>query len=151
MDEVIVRLCTREDLPSVVDLMKELREVAHGEQVSLNDVNKVFEIMETLPEIYLNMVAEISGRVVGFISVIFYKTVFHKGGTALINELIITESERGKGIGELLVQRAENEARRRGLDEIEVGTEKTNEAAQKFYRKCGFDEEYVLMGKEFES
>ncbi len=41
------------------------------------------------------------------------------------------------------------EARRRGMDEIEVGTEKTNLAAQRFYRRVGFDEEYVLLGEDF--
>ncbi len=38
----------------------------------------------------------------------------------------------------------------RGLDELEVGTEKTNQGAQRFYQKCGFDQEYVLLGMEFD-
>ena len=150
LSEITVRLCTMDDLPSVVALMNELREVAHGEEINFGDVSKVFLEMAKLPEVYLNMVAETSGKVVGFISVIFYKTVFHRGGTALINELIVTQTERGKGIGQLLVQTAKGQALNRGLDEIEVGTEKMNEAAQLFYRKCGFDQEYVLLGMEFE-
>ncbi len=107
--------------------------------------------METLPQIYLNLVAEISERVVGFISIIFYRTVFHKEGTALINEPVVTNSERGKGIGHALVQRAKEEALSRGLDEIEVGTENTNQAAKRFYQKNGFDLEYVLMGMKFDT
>ena len=150
MSEVIVRLCITDDLPSVVVLMDELQEVAQGDKVNLRDISKVFSEMEKLPEVYLNIVAEISGKIVGFISVIFYRTVFHKGGTALINELIITQAERGKGIGGLLVKMAQDEALDRGFDEIEVGTEKTNTLAQGFYRKCGFDKEYVLLGMEFE-
>ena len=106
LSEITVRLCTMDDLPSVVALMNELREVAHGEEINFGDVSKVFLEMAKLPEVYLNMVAETSGKVVGFISVIFYKTVFHRGGTALINELIVTQTERGKGIGQLLVQTA---------------------------------------------
>ena len=150
MSEVIVRLCITDDLPSVVVLMDELQEVARGDKVNFRDISKVFSEMEKLPEVYLNIVAEISGKIVGFISVIFYRTVFHKGGTALINELIITQAERGKGIGGLLVKMAQDEALDRGFDEIEVGTEKTNALAQGFYRKCGFDKEYVLLGMEFE-
>lgn len=150
MSEIIIRLCTRDDLPAVVGLMAELREVARGEEVNISDVSKAFSEMERRPEVYLNLIAEIAGKVVGFISVIFYRTLFHKGGTALINELIITRTERGKGLGRHLVQKVKEEALKRGLDELEVGTEKTNEAAQRFYRKCGFDEEYVLLGMEFE-
>jgi len=35
------------------------------------------------------------------------------------------------------------------INEIEVGTEKGNAAAQRFYRNSGFDVEYVLFGMEF--
>ncbi len=35
------------------------------------------------------------------------------------------------------------------MDEIEVGTETDNAAARRFYKKNGFDEEYVLLGMEF--
>ena len=148
MSEVTVRLCTADDLPAIVLLMEELREVTRGDEIHIRDVSKVFSEMERLPEVYLNLVAEVGGKVVGFISVIFYKTVFHKGGTALINELIVTQAERRKGIGKLLVQAVRDEAIKRGLDEIEVGTERTNEVAKGFYRKCGFDEEYVLLGMD---
>lgn len=151
MSVIEIRLCKQSDLPNVISLMNELKEVASsGHQLELENVQTIFSDMEKLPEIYLNLVAEVSGKVVGFISMIFYKTIFHKGGTALINELIITQSERGKGIGHSLVQRAKEEALARGLDELEVGTEKTNEAAQQFYRKCGFNQEYILIGMEFD-
>lgn len=148
MSQVSMRLCSKDDLPRVVALMNELREVARGDEVRVPDVSRAFLEMENLPDVYLNVVAEISGIVVGFISVIFYKTFFHKGGTALINELIITQEERGKGIGQLLVKKAIEAASARGMDEIEVGTERTNEAAQRFYSKCGFDEEYLLLGMD---
>lgn len=150
MSEVIIRLCERDDLSDVVKLMNELREVAQGDEIAFRDVNKIFTEMEPRPELYLNVVAEISGKVVGFISAIFYRTVFHKGGTALINELIITQAERRKGIGKRLVQMVQEEALKRGFDEVEVGTERANEGAQGFYRRCGFNEEYVLLGMEFE-
>lgn len=151
MSVVEIRECKLDDLPEVILLMNELKEVASGgDQIEPENVRTIFLEMEKFPEIYLNLVAEVSGKVVGFISIIFYRTVFHKGGTALINELIITNSERGKGIGHSLIQRAKEEALARRLDEIEVGTEKTNLATQRFYRKNGFDEEYVLMGMEFE-
>lgn len=146
-----IRQCKEEDLLEVVALMKELQEVASGgEHITIENVRRIFMKMKELPEIYMNLVGEISGTIVGFISIIFYKTVFHKGGTALINELIITESQRGKGIGQSLIEKAKKEALKRGLDEIEVGTEKTNYSAQQFYRKCGFNEEFVLLGMEFE-
>ena len=38
---------------------------------------------------------------------------------------------------------------RRGMYDIEVGTEKTNLKAIDFYKSIGFDEEYILLGREF--
>lgn len=49
-----------------------------------------------------------------------------------------------------MIDEAINVARVRGMDEIEVGTERENSGAQRFYRRCGFDEEFVLLSKEFE-
>lgn len=150
MSCVTVRNCRYEDLTFVINLMHELKEVAStNSDFVKEDMIEIFNEMERKPEIYLNIVAEVNGMVVGFISVIFYKTLYHKGGTALINELVISNNYRGKGIGRLLVEKVKEEALKRGMDELEVGTEITNKRAQSFYKKCGFDEEFVLLGMEF--
>ena len=102
------------------------------------------------PEIYSNYVATENDKIVGFLSIVFYKTFLHKGGTALINELVVAEAHRNKGIGRRLIQKAIQSAKSRGMDEIEVGTEISNTIAQNFYKKVGFNEEHVLLGREFE-
>lgn len=150
METFIIRPCKSADLPAVLELMKELAEVAHGECApDLATMTQVFEHMQNAPAFYLNLVAEVEGRVAGFMSLIFYKTVFHRGGTALINELVLGRTFRGRGIGTALIERAKKEALDRGLDELEVGTESSNTGALSFYRKCGFESEYVLLGLEF--
>ena len=88
-------------------------------------------------------------RVVGVLSMVLYKTLLHVGGTALINELVVSRSFRGRGIGGKLIERAVSEARERGMEEIEVGTEQDNNSARRFYSSVGFDREYVLFGREF--
>ncbi len=93
--------------------------------------------------------AAIRLTVIGFLSAVFYETPFHDKGTCLINELIVDADRRGAGVGRALVETAKAEARRRGMDEIEVGTEKTNLAAQRFYQRVGFDEEFVLLSQDF--
>jgi GNAT superfamily N-acetyltransferase len=80
---------------------------------------------------------------------IFYKTLFHHGGTALINELVVIQAIHGRGIGQALVAKARDEALARGMDEIEVSTEYENLPARSLYKKCGFEQEYVLLGLEF--
>jgi GNAT superfamily N-acetyltransferase len=147
---IAVRDLEEKDLPAVVDLLCQLAEHAGGGQVDPRrvDARRIFALMRGAPEVYANWIAESDGRVVGFLSVVFYCTLFHPGGTALINELVVDRGARGQGVGGLLVRRAEQEAIRRGMDELEVGTERANAAALRFYRTRGFGEEYILLGKE---
>jgi ribosomal protein S18 acetylase RimI-like enzyme len=49
------------------------------------------------------------------------------------------------------MQTAITEALARDMDEIEVGTEEDNQAAQAFYSRAGLNERYVLLGMEFET
>ena len=49
----------------------------------------------------------------------------------------------------MLIQKAVEIAKQKGMDELEVGTEKENKTAQSFYKKNGFDTEYVLFGNIF--
>jgi GNAT superfamily N-acetyltransferase len=147
---VTIRVCGRGDLPVVIELMRQLSEnAAAASDFDLALVQNIDEDMARCPAVYLNYVAEDEGAVVGFLSLIFYKTFFHRGGTALINELVVDRAHRDRGIGGALIEAAVREARARGMDEIEVGTERENAAAQRFYHRHGFDEEYVLLGTDF--
>ena len=149
-EQTPVRPCILEDMPAVADLITQLaKNSGIDKEFQAEQFARMFKKMQSQPEMYANYVYIIDGKVVGFISVVFYQTFFHRVGTAQVNELIIDEQFRGKGIGQALMKAAELEARRRGMDELEVGTESDNLAAQKFYRKYGFDEEYVLFGMEF--
>lgn len=49
------------------------------------------------------------------------------------------------GLGRTRIQAAVQAAHDRGMNEIEVSTEITSQV----YRAAGFDQEYVLMGLEF--
>jgi ribosomal protein S18 acetylase RimI-like enzyme len=149
----VVREMLPPDLGQVRTLLAELAAyTAHGD-VNRGEADRegILAAMTRMPDIYSNWVAVEGARVVGFLSLVFYKTLFHAGGTALINELVVAGDRRGRGIGRALVARAAGEAQARGMDEIEVGTEKGNAAAQSFYRAVGFDEEYVLLGMEFDA
>ncbi len=147
---ITIRPCKKEDLPAVVELMQQLGEFARSDnQFKLDHFQQLLDVMNANPASYHNLVCEVDGQVCGFLSLVFYSSFFHRVGTALINELVIDSSQRGLGLGRQLIEAAVAEARARGMDEIEVGTEETNQAAQQFYKKCGFTEEYVLLGMEF--
>ncbi|MHB0887026.1 MAG: GNAT family N-acetyltransferase [Bacillota bacterium] len=147
---VVVRECRPDDAKDIADLLNDLMAVAHGDRpVTTARVESYFRHCAAHGEMYANFVAEESGRAVGFLSAVFYQTPFHDKGTCLINELIVDADYRGLGVGRALVESARDEAKRRAMDEIEVGTEKDNLDAQGFYKHIGFDEEFVLLGEDF--
>jgi ribosomal protein S18 acetylase RimI-like enzyme len=147
---VVYRLCEPGDARDVAGLLRQLQE--HASTAELPDESRLAAILAEMTgrrEVYWNLVAAVpAGRVVGFLSMVAYRTLFHAGGTALINELVVHRDYRGRGIGRELVRRAVSEAEGRGMDELEVGTEQTNTAARRFYAACGFDQEYVLLGRD---
>jgi GNAT superfamily N-acetyltransferase len=89
-----------------------------------------------------------SDFVVGLLSMVCYRKYLHASGTALINELVVHSDYRNAGIGAALISRAFEEADARGMDEMEVGLLRENRSANRFYKRNGFDEEYILLGRE---
>ncbi|HTX73296.1 MAG TPA: GNAT family N-acetyltransferase [Rectinemataceae bacterium] len=139
------------DLAQVVALLQELNEALGEDQVlDLETVKEHYLSMRNQGETYESYVFEEHGRVLGFLSIVFYRSVYHRQGTALVNELVVTRRERGRKIGEALLQRAIDRARERGMDELEVGVMKDNVDAIAFYKRQGVTEEYLLLGMEFD-
>jgi ribosomal protein S18 acetylase RimI-like enzyme len=144
-----IREARPEDLEAIALLLDQLKEVTalHG-PVERATVKNSYKTMLHSPEFYRSYLAVEGQRIVGLVSLVLYKTLLHAGGTALINELVVSEAARGRGVGRRLVQKAMAVAREQGMDEIEVGTETDNVIARRFYRPVGFDQEYVLRGRE---
>ncbi len=139
------------DLESILALLAQMPG-ASGQWAGDVGARDVIEDMLARPAFYMNRVAcrEDDGRVIGFLSVVFYKSLLHKGGSALINELVVDGRERGKGVGRALLEEAIAEARARGMDEIEVSTFFGNDTAIRLYRSAGFTEEYLMLGMELD-
>jgi len=144
-----IRNWKEEDLDEITTLMNELAESLKDDDylISEETVRKLFKDMNN--SIYESYVYETDNRIVGFISLVFYKSIFHREGTALINELIVKEEYHNKGIGKDLLHYAIKRSLERGMDEIEVGVMQENLKAIEFYKRNGLTDEYLLLGKDF--
>jgi ribosomal protein S18 acetylase RimI-like enzyme len=139
------------DIESITSLLNQLsKDLGENETYKSKNVKKHFIEMSKDQNTYEAFVYIKDKLIIGFISIIYYKSVFHKVGTALINELIVVSDYRNMGIGKELIDFSIKKAKMKKMDEIEVGVMKENVGAVKFYKKNGFDEEYLLLGKDFE-
>jgi GNAT superfamily N-acetyltransferase len=82
-------------------------------------------------------VAEADGTVVGWLHV-FASVRLESVATAEIGGLIVDQAQRGKGVGERLVEEAEGWAQRLGLSRIRVRTRATRTEAHRFYAREGY-------------
>jgi GNAT superfamily N-acetyltransferase len=85
-------------------------------------------------------VAELDGELVGLVGIHVSHSLEYDGTVAKVSEIVVDEAHRGRGIGAQLMQRAEDEARRRGCVLLFLTTAERREDAHRFYRKLGFEE-----------
>jgi len=68
--------------------------------------------------------------------------------TLFVYEIEIAEGQRGKGYGRAAMLLAEDEARARGLRQVQLNVFGGNDVARGLYRSLGYRENAVLMTKE---
>lgn len=90
------------------------------------------------------LVAEVDGRVAGFVS-LGTRTHFTGELDAYVGELVVAEAHEGRGVGRSLVAAAEVWARERRLPRITLETGAANVRARRFYAALGFTEEDIRL------
>jgi GNAT superfamily N-acetyltransferase len=65
-------------------------------------------------------------------------------------DVFVDPTGRGRGLGREAMQLAEEEARRRGLDRVELNVFGGNEVARRLYGSLDYEEIAVMMGKQVE-
>ena len=82
------------------------------------------------------LVVQDGARIVGAAAVLVYATpAFVK---ARIEDVVVDEQSRGKGVGEALVRRCLEVARERGAEIVELQSARWREAANRLYPRLGF-------------
>ena len=138
------------DLPRVKTLLQELIDsMEDTEGFDIEQSLKNYRNLLNDAEYYI-LTAKDKNELLGLVSFTTRKTLLHPAPCGLIDEMIVSQTVRGKGIGNQLVLAAIEECRKLGCCEIEVSTEKSNSAARRFYKSCGFEEEAVLLEMDLE-
>src|ERR1035437_65930 len=133
------------DLPSIKLLLEELMEVMEDTagfdlEQSVNNIHKLMQ-----DPAHHMLVARDQSNILGLVNFTTRKTIMHPGPSGLIDELVVTKTSRGAGIGKQLVLAAVDKCRELGCCEVEVSTEKSNKHARKFYGTLGFEENAVFL------
>ena len=86
------------------------------------------------------IVALEKGNVLGYASIHYIKKITRKSG--IIEDVVVKENQRGKGIGKLLVNNLIEKAKKNNCDKIILSSSEKN---LKFYEKLGFQKNEFEM------
>jgi GNAT superfamily N-acetyltransferase len=138
-DTTRIRDARPEDWEAVAELLRQLgRPAALGtdDEEELRDVYAEFLARSDATA----LVAEADGRVVGFCDLLFLPRLNFAGPQAWIPDLVVTEGERGRGIGAALLSHAEDVARDRGCWSVFLSSANWRTRSHDFYRREGWDQ-----------
>ncbi|RFU42323.1 GNAT family N-acetyltransferase [Actinomadura logoneensis] len=151
------REATRDDLPWIVRLLANDPIAAGRESLGGEDEAGVagggvpapylaaFEAIEKDPNNSV-VVAELGGEIAGCLQLTYIPGLTYTGGErAQIEGVRVAAEQRGRGIGQLMVGWAIEQARARGCRLVQLTTDRQRPESIRFYQKIGFRPSHMGM------
>ena len=140
------------DLPAIVDLLADdSMGAARERSADMAPYERAFAAIDADPS-HLLVVGElvppgaVDGPVVATFQLSFLPGLSRQGAwRSQIEGVRVAGSIRGQGIGNVMVQWAIDESRRRGCSMMQLTTHKSRTAAHRFYERLGFDASHEGM------
>ena len=129
----------------MLQLIRELAEYEKApEEVTVDPKHFEESGFGATPVWWAFVVEETTSNIVAF-ALYYIRYSTWKGQTMYLEDIIVTESMRGKGIGKMLIERLKEEAREKGFKRIAWQVLDWNAPAINFYKKFNakFDPEWV--------
>jgi GNAT superfamily N-acetyltransferase len=129
-----LRIAVKEDCPRLLDLVHELALFEKAPEEVTVTLDEFEEAGFGNKPVWKAFVVESDGVIVGF-ALYYIRYSTWKGCRMYLEDLIVTESWRGKGVGKLLFDRLIQEARELGFNGMTWQVLDWNEPAINFYKK----------------
>lgn len=147
---IVIRDAVRGDVPAMFELIKELALYEKAPEQVTNTVEQMYIDGFGENPIFGTIVSEVDGEIVGM-ALYYYRYSTWKGKRLYLEDLIVSETMRGRGLGEKLLNAIIEKARQTACTGLMWQVLDWNEPAINFYKKFGarFDEEWVNVHIDF--
>lgn len=152
MDNITIRQATAADCPRMMELVHELAVYERAPEAVTVTLEHFIESGFGDKPVWWALVAEADGVVVGF-ALYYIRYSTWKGQRMYLEDILVTEAWRGKGIGSLLMDKLITIAKEKGYSGMLWQVLDWNEPAINFYKKykASFDPEWVNVSLEIGS
>ncbi len=142
--KINIRKSRKEDMPQVLELIRELALFEKAPHEVTNTVEDMIADGFGAQPVFKCLVAETENKLVG-IAIYYTKYSTWKGKGTYLDDIIVTQSMRSKGIGRLLFDEVLKESREAGMNQLHWQVLDWNEPAINFYKKHNpsFDDEWI--------
>jgi GNAT superfamily N-acetyltransferase len=140
-----IRRAQREDCSAMLELIRELAVYEKAPDEVTVDPLHFEESGFGLNPVWWAFVVENQEKKVVAFALYYIRYSTWKGQVMYLEDILVTETMRGKGIGKMLIERLIQEAKEKGFKRITWQVLDWNEPAINFYKKFGakFDTEWV--------
>ena len=142
--EIKIRRAVKEDCPRLLELVQELATYERAPDEVTVTLEHFTESGFGEKPVWWAFVAEVERKIEGF-ALYYVRYSTWKGQAMYLEDILITNDMRGKGIGKLLFDRLIEEAREKKFNRIIWQVLDWNEPAINFYKKynASFDDKWV--------
>ncbi|KLU59850.1 aminoalkylphosphonic acid N-acetyltransferase [Peptococcaceae bacterium CEB3] len=136
-EEPVVRQARHEDLKDILELYAQL-DLTGKEVLAPAEAESIWGKMERYPD-YKLYVADRGGQIVGVFALAIMDNLAHAGRpSGLLEDVVVSEEHRGKGIGRLIMNYAVGYCQRQGCYKVALSSNLAREGAHVFYERLGF-------------
>ena len=139
-----IRRAKKEDCERILDLVKELARYEKAPQEVTVTLEHFTQSGFGYKPVWWAFVAEVDGVIQGF-ALYYIRFSTWKGQRLYLEDFLITEEMRGKGLGKMLFDQILEEAKAKKLNGVQWQVLEWNETAINFYKKYNavFDSEWL--------
>lgn len=147
---IIIRDGVREDVPIMFELIKELALYEKAPEQVTNTIERMYLDGFGENPIFGSIISEVDGQIVGM-ALYYYRYSTWKGKRLYLEDLIVLEVMRGRGLGEKLLNATIEKARESDCTGLMWQVLDWNEPAINFYKKFGarFEAEWLNVHIDF--
>lgn len=138
-----IRRASRADLPDIVAMLADDPLGSGREGAQLGVYEAAFERIEANPHDLLAVLAA-GAAIVGMLQLTVIPGLSHSGALrGQIESVRVHRTYRGRGVGQVFIEWAVEEARRRGCAMVQLMSDRSREDAYRFYARLGFVDSHV--------